>query len=115
MRKPTSDRPVNAMRYFDPTEELRKDWRDGIHDDATDGTSERILSGLTRGQPHQPDPTQPVLDLPSARPLPSSVRGTDSRGFQQTRTYLVKIHEYQAKTILARYGVPIPKGEVAFT
>jgi succinyl-CoA synthetase beta subunit len=26
----------------------------------------------------------------------------------------VKIHEYQAKTILARYGVPIPKGEVAF-
>jgi len=27
----------------------------------------------------------------------------------------VKIHEYQAKTILARYGVPIPKGEVAFT
>jgi succinyl-CoA synthetase beta subunit len=27
----------------------------------------------------------------------------------------VKIHEYQAKTILARFGVPIPKGEVAFT
>jgi succinyl-CoA synthetase beta subunit len=27
----------------------------------------------------------------------------------------VKIHEYQAKTILARHGVPIPKGEVAFT
>ena len=27
----------------------------------------------------------------------------------------MKIHEYQAKTILARYGVPIPKGEVAFT
>jgi succinyl-CoA synthetase beta subunit len=27
----------------------------------------------------------------------------------------VKIHEYQAKSILARYGVPIPKGEVAFT
>ena len=26
----------------------------------------------------------------------------------------MKIHEYQAKTILARYGVPIPKGEVAF-
>jgi succinyl-CoA synthetase beta subunit len=26
----------------------------------------------------------------------------------------VKIHEYQAKTILARFGVPIPKGEVAF-
>ena len=27
----------------------------------------------------------------------------------------MKIHEYQAKTIIARYGVPIPKGEVAFT
>jgi succinyl-CoA synthetase beta subunit len=26
----------------------------------------------------------------------------------------VKIHEYQAKVILARYGVPIPRGEVAF-
>src|SRR6185436_21175140 len=27
----------------------------------------------------------------------------------------VKIHEYQAKTVLARFGVPIPRGEVAFT
>ena len=27
----------------------------------------------------------------------------------------MKIHEYQAKSILARYGVPVPKGEVAFT
>src|ERR1700740_929850 len=27
----------------------------------------------------------------------------------------MKIHEYQAKTILARYGVPVPRGEVAFT
>ena len=27
----------------------------------------------------------------------------------------MKIHEYQAKTILARYGVPIPQGEVALT
>ncbi len=26
----------------------------------------------------------------------------------------MKIHEYQAKTILARYGVPVPRGEVAF-
>jgi succinyl-CoA synthetase beta subunit len=25
----------------------------------------------------------------------------------------VKIHEYQAKTILSRYGVPVPRGEVA--
>ncbi len=27
----------------------------------------------------------------------------------------MKIHEYQAKGILARYGVPTPRGEVAFT
>src|SRR6266446_4916969 len=27
----------------------------------------------------------------------------------------MKIHEYQAKAILARYGVRIPRGEVAFT
>ncbi len=27
----------------------------------------------------------------------------------------MKIHEYQAKTILARYGVPVPRGEVANT
>ena len=26
----------------------------------------------------------------------------------------MKIHEYQAKNILARYGVPVPRGEVAF-
>ncbi len=27
----------------------------------------------------------------------------------------MKIHEYQGKAILARYGVPVPRGEVAFT
>ena len=27
----------------------------------------------------------------------------------------MKIHEYQAKAILDRYGVPVPRGEVAFT
>ncbi len=27
----------------------------------------------------------------------------------------MKIHEYQAKTILAKYGVPVPKSKVAFT
>jgi succinyl-CoA synthetase beta subunit len=27
----------------------------------------------------------------------------------------MKIHEYQAKTILARYGVPVPRSDVAFT
>ena len=28
---------------------------------------------------------------------------------------LVKIHEYQAKSLLAGFGVPVPRGEVAFT
>ena len=27
----------------------------------------------------------------------------------------MNIHEYQAKQIFARYGVPVPRGEVAFT
>ncbi len=27
----------------------------------------------------------------------------------------VKIHEYQAKAVLARFGVPVPRGEVAFS
>jgi succinyl-CoA synthetase beta subunit len=27
----------------------------------------------------------------------------------------MKIHEYQAKSILSRYGVPVPRGEVAFS
>jgi succinyl-CoA synthetase beta subunit len=27
----------------------------------------------------------------------------------------VKIHEYQAKSVLAQYGVPVPKGKVAYT
>ena len=27
----------------------------------------------------------------------------------------MKIHEYQGKTILARYGVPVPDGEVVFS
>jgi succinyl-CoA synthetase beta subunit len=27
----------------------------------------------------------------------------------------MKIHEYQAKTIMAKYNVPVPRGEVAFT
>jgi succinyl-CoA synthetase beta subunit len=27
----------------------------------------------------------------------------------------VKLHEYQAKELLARFGVPVPAGKVAFT
>src|SRR5258707_8364645 len=32
-----------------------------------------------------------------------------------TNGSLMKIHEYQAKAILARYGVTTPRGEVAFS
>jgi succinyl-CoA synthetase beta subunit len=32
-----------------------------------------------------------------------------------TRSYFVKIHEYQAKQILARYGIPVQPGRVAHT
>ena len=27
----------------------------------------------------------------------------------------MKIHEYQAKQILAKYGVPVPRGSVAYS
>ena len=27
----------------------------------------------------------------------------------------MKIHEYQGKAVLARFGVPVPKGKTAFT
>ena len=27
----------------------------------------------------------------------------------------MKVHEYQAKELLAKYGVPVPRGEVAFS
>ena len=30
----------------------------------------------------------------------------------EARAYIMKIHEYQAKAILARHGVPVPQGEV---
>jgi succinyl-CoA synthetase beta subunit len=29
--------------------------------------------------------------------------------------HVLKIHEYQAKSVLARFGVPVPQGEVVFT
>src|SRR5687768_12088672 len=34
---------------------------------------------------------------------------------QRTRILPVKIHEYQAKAVLARFGVPVPRGEVTFS
>ena len=34
---------------------------------------------------------------------------------RRTHTHLMKIHEYQAKSILREHGVPVPQGEVANT
>ena len=49
-----------------------------------------------------------ALDAGRKRPI-RSVAGP------QTKVLPVKIHEYQAKSVLARYGVPVPRGEVAFS
>src|SRR5262245_35207872 len=44
------------------------------------------------------------------------MNGEDTRDRKDGKSgRFVKIHEYQAKAILARHGVPVPKGEVAFT
>ena len=40
---------------------------------------------------------------------------SESHTFTDKRPTAVKIHEYQAKLILAQHGLPIPQGEVAFT
>ena len=55
----------------------------------------------------------------SAPPRPRGARSVRSAARTQSRTsssadHPVKIHEYQAKQILARYGVAVPRGEVAF-
>jgi succinyl-CoA synthetase beta subunit len=39
---------------------------------------------------------------------------TSSRAHYHLLFVIMKIHEYQAKAILAHYGVPVPRGEVAF-
>ena len=43
--------------------------------------------------------------------------GPESPKQQRTRRFLkiMKMHEYQAKEILAKYGVAVPRGEVANT
>jgi succinyl-CoA synthetase beta subunit len=33
----------------------------------------------------------------------------------EARAYIMKIHEYQAKAVLARHGVPVPQGDVVHT
>src|SRR5260370_9906218 len=45
---------------------------------------------------------------------PNSNTGGRLHGHIQNGTSM-KIHEYQAKAILSRYGVTTPRGEVAFT
>ncbi len=55
--------------------------------------------------------------------IPALARATSARGPGQRRPAsrtrrhesLLKIHEYQAKAILARHQIPVPRGEVAFT
>src|SRR4051812_13904772 len=49
--------------------------------------------------------------------LSSCRRGRESPNSETASTVPthMKIHEYQAKEILAKYGVPVPKGEVANT
>ena len=45
-----------------------------------------------------------------------TVASTSTRKLRISAVFLpiMKIHEYQAKAILARHGVPVPRGEVAF-
>jgi succinyl-CoA synthetase beta subunit len=42
------------------------------------------------------------------------LRCESAQGYDQEFAVVVKIHEYQAKAILARHGVPVPRGEIAF-
>src|SRR4029079_9509099 len=52
---------------------------------------------------------------PAASPRPRRAPCRDSAAMpSMVSSYLMKIHEYQGKTILARHGVPVPRGEVAF-
>ncbi len=39
----------------------------------------------------------------------------EQKDSQKLRSNPMKIHEYQAKALLAKYGVPVPRGEVAET
>ena len=43
------------------------------------------------------------------------IKGCLRPALSEPKRHPVKIHEYQAKSVLARFGVPVPRGEVAFT
>src|ERR1051325_10985691 len=60
----------------------------------------------------------PVMPMSSF--VPTDDANTLRRDAICTKCYhqpfaIMKIHEYQAKAILAKHGVPVPRGEVAFT
>ena len=43
------------------------------------------------------------------------LRSTDFHNVFYYQEFLMKIHEYQGKDILRKFGVPVPRGEVAFS
>ncbi len=69
---------------------------------------EQTCARIVRGRGRLP---QPCLTL-------SDAADYDVRLFAAVNPFpphsSVKIHEYQAKSVLARFGVPVPRGEVAF-
>ena len=66
---------------------------------------------------------RPTLDQTSAASSTRTERAGEAarkracRGVRGAKPFgrRMKIHEYQAKAILARHGVPVPQGEVVFT
>src|SRR4029453_13986812 len=57
------------------------------------------------------DEKRPLRD---AINLPVYCCVTNTRKLRSVASCIMKIHEYQAKAILARHGVPVPRGEGAF-
>ena len=57
------------------------------------------------------------IDSESAWQLPVNQAGRDGRLHRRQGCLeaKMKIHEYQAKELLSRYGVPVPSGSVAST
>jgi succinyl-CoA synthetase beta subunit len=55
-----------------------------------------------------------VVNLEQSAPLTARALTDRLRADYHQSFAIMKIHEYQAKAILARHGVPVPRGEVAF-
>src|SRR6266540_980077 len=103
------------MRTFVPTDEEKNPVRDAIKRSVyccvmnrrklASGVLVTKLRFVTRLRGH------------TAAPKPSSHgdrRKVRRRSAPASTASVMKIHEYQAKAILARYGVPVPRGEVTF-